>query len=393
MMAPAGSTLGECALRSAAGEPPLGAGGKFFRDDQAEVFDHPAASYRGAASRIAVLELEDGRWLSSPPSLSVVRPAFATREAALRGAIARMIRRARKYMRNRDGEGTQWDEGYAGRIIEWALSLKPETVSAMDARVEPGHDGAGAEIEGNQQVIAAAQALPAVSDDGGNRPVASVDPIVAALVAAHSARRAWPADHTVTMTNPVVNGQRMTVGTCSCGHIISYRWGDYAKMDAAVEAHWQKFDHLSGKVDGRGELISAEDGAAASRMASPQRKRRASPRSGDVPDLANAALPGPASCHASCAEGAGPSSFASDEYLAGIMARSTPPPNLSPQGGGEREAAPIGAAAGDDGWLLRAAAALAWSDEDSMAAAEGVRRGAATELSPSYSANGGGGAA
>lgn len=284
----AAAIMDQPVLRSAAGEPPLGSGGKFFRDDQAEVFDHPAASYRGAASRIAVLELEDGRWLSSPPSLSVARPAFATREAALRGAIARMIRRARKYMRNRDGEGTQWDGGYAGRIIEWALSLKPEAGAVMDARVELGHDGAGELPQGNQQEAAAAQAIPAVSDDRENRPGASADPIVAALVAAHRARKAWPAGHVFAMTNPVQNGRMVTLGTCSCGDTFSYAFGCYELMDAAIEAHLQKFDHLPGKVDGRGEPIGA-----------------------------------------------------GDEYLAGIMARGAPTPDPSPKGGGE-EALPEG---------------------------------------------------
>ena len=330
MNAPATAIMDQPVLRSAAGEPPLGAGGKFFRDDQAEVFDHPAASYRTPASRIAVLELEDGRWLSSPPSLSVARPSFATREAALRGAIARMIRRARKYMRNRDGEGTQWEEGYAGRIIEWALSLKPVPTSSDGSGSEAartcdvpasalqwgvtqaGHSPDSSAAAGRNRVRKDAGVAPGPSDS--NEQSANSDPIVAALVAAHSARKAWPADHTVTMTNPVVNGQRMTTGTCSCGHVISYRWGDYAKMDAAIEAHWQKFDHLPGKVDGRGELISAEDVAAVSRKVKPGRKRRSAPQAGDSPDFANAALPEPASCDAACAEGAGSSLLGGDEY-------------------------------------------------------------------------------
>jgi hypothetical protein len=384
-------------LRSAAGEPPLGAGGKFFRDDQAEMFDHPAASYRTPASRIAVLELEDGRWLSSPPSLSVVRPSFATREAALRGAIARMIRRARKYMRNRDGEGTQWEEGYAGRIIEWALSLKPAPTSSDGSGSEAartcdvpasalqwgvtqaGHSPDSSAAAGRNRVRKDAGVAPGPSDS--NEQSANSDPIVAALVAAHRARKAWPAGHVFAMTSPVQNGRMVTLGTCSCGDTFSYAFGCYELMDAAIEAHLQKFDHLPGKVDGRGQPISAENGAAESRMVSPQRKRRASPCSGDVPDLANAALPEPASCDAACAEGAGsslheipepadagevvtasasavPSSALLapgepapveggcghvPEFNSGAAARGTPTPDPSPQGGGVREAAPIGA--------------------------------------------------
>jgi hypothetical protein len=132
-------------LRNAAGEPPLGSAGAFFRDDQGEMFVHPAEAYRTPATRIGILELDNGRWLALPPSFHVERPQYDSREVALRAAIASLIRRARKYMRNKEGEGTHWTEGYAGRVIEWALSLKPEKAlhqgTAAVAAAPSGHPG------------------------------------------------------------------------------------------------------------------------------------------------------------------------------------------------------------------------------------------------------------
>jgi hypothetical protein len=74
-------------LRNAAGEPPLErsyAGATFFRDDQGEMFVHPAEAYRTPATRIGILELDNGRWLALPPSFHVERPQYDSREAALR---------------------------------------------------------------------------------------------------------------------------------------------------------------------------------------------------------------------------------------------------------------------------------------------------------------------
>jgi hypothetical protein len=71
-------------LRNAAGEPPLGSAGAFFRDDQGEMFVHPAEAYRTPATRIGILELDNGRWLALPPSFHVERPQYDSREAALR---------------------------------------------------------------------------------------------------------------------------------------------------------------------------------------------------------------------------------------------------------------------------------------------------------------------
>lgn len=78
------------------------------------------------------------------------------------------------------------------------------------------------------------------------------DPVVRELLAAHRARKLYPEGHNFAMTNPLVNGRIATVATCSCGAVLSYPGSVFDRIDAAIEAHWQKFDHLPGKVDGRG---------------------------------------------------------------------------------------------------------------------------------------------
>ncbi len=110
-------------------------------------------------------------------------------------------------------------------------------------------------------------------------------------------------------------------------------------MPAAIEAHWQKFDHLPEKVDGRGQPIeiNGEERAAPS---SPARKRNrrdgkagGHPKAGDSRELANAPLPEPESVTPSVA---GSGSPAGDEYLAGII-------NREPGAGGQP--APLSAGA------------------------------------------------
>lgn len=246
-----------------------GIGALAFRDDQGEVFK-PTGSY-ASAGWIGVIELEDGRWLCQPPGFRIDAMAYDSREAALRTAIARMVRKARKYMRNGEGQGTHWSHGFAGRVIEWALSLKPAKyvevpkgtlVHRAAATASPviGHPG----IVQTAPNEAEAPTDAGVTDDGCgdhrgavNQPVFTSDPIVAMLIEAHRARKTFPAGHTFSMTNPVINGHMVTLGTCSCGDSFSYPYGSagHERMDAAIEAHWQKFDDLPEKIDGRGQPI------------------------------------------------------------------------------------------------------------------------------------------
>jgi hypothetical protein len=316
-------------LRTAAGEPPLGRDGQFFRDDQGEIFEHDNPRYRSGATKIGVIELEGGTWLAQPPSWHVGRPQYASRDAALRAGIASLLRRARRYMRARDGDGTHWTEGYAGRVIEWALSLKPaeapdlrteyKALAAIDGGVKISGPvvayliGKGlvkrvaikdvldtlqltdegtvrlkaldltfnpyglAEQESTGEPAGYERLGNAETDGIGDTPLAAgspvaSDPIIRALVDAHKARKVYPAGHTFGMTNPIINGQMVTMGTCTCGESFSYAWGSHERMDAAIEAHLQKFDHLPAKVDGRGEPI----GAAAAAPAKTSRKRKRS---------------------------------------------------------------------------------------------------------------------
>lgn len=123
MSATAAAIKEPAVLRNAAGEPPLAGMGRYFRDDQAEVLQHDNPAYRNGFTKIAIVELSDGRWLVG---LRADGNVVATRVEALRTAIGRLIRFARKARATpKDGEGTHWNEGYAGRVIEWALSLKP----------------------------------------------------------------------------------------------------------------------------------------------------------------------------------------------------------------------------------------------------------------------------
>jgi DNA adenine methylase len=371
-------------LRNAAGEPPLGSAGAFFRDDQGEMFVHPAEAYRTPATRIGILELDNGRWLALPPSFHVERPQYDSREAALRAGIASLIRRARKYMRNKEGEGTHWTEGYAGRVIEWALSLKQEKALHQGAggvaAAPSGHPGLAGE---------AADSETGVTDDTCDEPAGAViqtsDPVVAELLVAHRARKEFPAGHTFSMTNPTVNGRWMNLGTCTCGDTFSYPYGSagYERMDAAIEAHWQKFDHLADKIDGMGRPISGEaapvpkpkrprkrtksdapEGIPASNVANagPQAASRSEPAPSLPPDGAGSADSKCDRCEPAqiCAGGTGrvdDLGTVQDALKMSSDGLATPEPVVADQ-----QPAATAPAIVDDDWLLRAAAALAWQE-------------------------------
>jgi hypothetical protein len=252
-------------LRTIEGEPPLGIGGLAFRDDQGEMFEHDNPRYRSPSTRIGVLPLQGGTFLAQPPGFRIDGRQHASWEAALRSAIAAMVRKSRKNMRAKEGEGVSWTEGYAGRVIEWALSLKPQGQGLIqgttdDAGQPSGHPGTDNDVTGEPSAPTPQAdnefAQGARANDGS--PVAP-DPVIRALVEAHHARKVYPAGHTFGMTNPIINGQMVTMGTCSCGESFSYAFGGHERMDAAIEAHWRKFDHLPEKVDGRGNAIVQDE--------------------------------------------------------------------------------------------------------------------------------------
>lgn len=91
------------------------------------------------------------------------------------------------------------------------------------------------------------------------------DRIVTDLAAAHDAREVFPTGHLVTMTHEVDGKSRaLSVATCECGAIIRLLAIKHLEMDAAVEAHWQRFDH----VDDRGQPVGTLEGCSPSSVTS-----------------------------------------------------------------------------------------------------------------------------
>lgn len=87
------------------------------------------------------------------------------------------------------------------------------------------------------------------------------DSVIRSLCEATRARKAFPAAHGFSIRNAIVNGEMKTLGTCTCGQVFEFSVQHYERMDAAIETHWQKFDHLPDKIDGRGIPISEGEAA------------------------------------------------------------------------------------------------------------------------------------
>ncbi|WP_244626057.1 DNA cytosine methyltransferase [Bradyrhizobium betae] len=406
-------------LRTLEGEPPLGIGGLAFRDDQGEWLEHDNPRYRSPSTRIGALALQGGGWLAHPPGFRVDGRQYASREAALRAAIAAMIRRARKYMRAKDGEGTHWTEGFAARVIEWALSLKPVQVPEtrdVSANLDQQINSATGELAADE--LPGSAGLDGSGDipSAASSPVAPVemvqnldqqtyaaidagetisDPIVRDLIEAFEKRKQFPAHHTFSMTTEVADGRVVSVATCKCGHVIKFGSNDYVRMNAATEAHWRRFPE-GPTVDGRGDPIVPGD---ASRIAGSKPKRRKKSSDGRADEaMAREADPvvGAATLDARLhsnhggADQAGmgserPSPSEANVNIADRAPIPTPvlrsePASLPPSqdaGSTLAEAAPIGAGGNviarrndviADGWsdLLTAAAGLAWDDEAAL---------------------------
>jgi hypothetical protein len=343
MNAPARTTPAMPILRNAAGEPPLGVGGLAFRDDQGEMFEHDNPRFRAVWAKVGVLELETGKWLAHPPGFRVdVRVIFDDRAEALQSAVEEVINRAHTYMGNAEtgAEGTACSADYGNQVIHWAKSLL--------AAGSPAAEEINPETNPNR-ALGVKTAVEEITD-----------PVVAELYAAYLKRKVYPAGHCFSRTNPIVNGQMVNMATCECGGcVISFKWGSNDRVTAAEEAHWQKFDHLPEKVDGRGFPINAEKRAAATKgdnSGQPKsRRQRGAPKAGDTPELANAALPEPASVALS-AEGAGSPPSQPDAgglTSASIVAdvpqqlRSEPAPDASPEGAGSTLSALRAIAAGE----------------------------------------------
>jgi DNA adenine methylase len=265
---------------------------------------------RGVDRQIGLLELNNGNWMSHPDGLMTYSRQFPSREAALRSAIAKVIWYQRLIVRDRKKLPSSLNRGDAPEVIAWALSLNPgrDGAPAAGPHLRTGLvEGAGpnttapagpqpleeinppANAANDLEAKTASEEITppdtASADDrviedspsahsGGLKQPLPTDPIVASLVAAHRARKTFPDGHTFAMTNPIINGHMVTLGTCSCGDVFSYTYGSYERMDAAIEAHWQTFDHLPAKIDGRGNPINADGSAiVAPKAAKPKRKK------------------------------------------------------------------------------------------------------------------------
>jgi hypothetical protein len=322
-------------LRAADGTPPLGAGGKFFRDDQGEVFE-----YRSPNVKIIVLELDNGNWLAKPPGLGIDEEQYETRAEALEVAVDNMMMLARLYMAAKEGEGVCWTEEFGNGVIRWANGLRPEKeiTPKSDAWMHAGDDA--------EQLTR--------------------DPVVNHLLDLHSKRRQFPAQHTFSMTNPIEDGTILMLATCKCGHVIKFGAGDQLRVDAAIEAHWQRHPH-GPMVDGRGQPIIPGDGNRIPKAAK-SRKRKSSdglndPRDdslisgphrpngrGETSDpsetnIADAVPPAPRSEPATFPQSDAGSPLSASEEGAVLAPASEPAPavpSLS-AGAGEIEHAPIGA--------------------------------------------------
>jgi hypothetical protein len=93
-----------------------------------EWFEPHNPRHRNNLTRLGIRRLAspDKTWVILP--MRGTAPFKPTRDAALRLSIARAIRRFRGYTRTKDGEGVHWSPEYAGRVIEWALSIAPPRV-------------------------------------------------------------------------------------------------------------------------------------------------------------------------------------------------------------------------------------------------------------------------
>lgn len=145
-------------------------------------------------------------------------------------------------------------------------SRKPEFYRHMIATMV-GRDSAGNPLPVLEMFarVDAEHPLPPGWDACGNQaaPIAVVpdraEQLFGAPAATRPARSTWPAGHVVAMTNPVVDGRMRTVGSCACGEVFSFPWGEHDAMDAAVEAHWQAIENSVSLVGlpSAGEAVTA----------------------------------------------------------------------------------------------------------------------------------------
>jgi DNA adenine methylase len=81
------------------------------------------------------------------------------------------------------------------------------------------------------------------------------DPAAGPLIFSHRARVSAPAGHAISKTAVADGEQYFQVATCECGEeAFRFPPSKYLAMEAAIEAHWQKFDHTERQAAPPAEL-------------------------------------------------------------------------------------------------------------------------------------------
>lgn len=137
-------------LRNKKGELGKNHDGAHFASSQGEWHQMPGR-YAGIDARIGVLELEDGSWLSHPEGWWRWSRRFVSRDAALRYAIAKVLKLHRARFRG-NSEGTHYLRSFVTSeqlqaVTTWALGLvnrKPPKLYTYDPISDVGNeDGEG----------------------------------------------------------------------------------------------------------------------------------------------------------------------------------------------------------------------------------------------------------
>jgi hypothetical protein len=110
-------------LRTASGALALWQDGRYFAPHQGEWYVIDDRDYASIDWQIGVLQLNNGAWLSHPEGFAVYDRQFASREAALRNGVSRILRTARVRLRAPYQYQSRIDEEQYRAVIAWAYRL------------------------------------------------------------------------------------------------------------------------------------------------------------------------------------------------------------------------------------------------------------------------------
>ena len=183
-----------------------------------------------------------------------------------------------------------------------------------------------------------------------------LDPILAETLAAFKAREVFPTGHEISYERDSdERGRAVAVARCECGSTFRLLASREAELDAQVEAHWQRFDH----VEDRGQPVSEE----VSRNDKPA----------EIPDAGHQSASEKEAV--SAGDRAEPDNAPRENESQNLSAlpeserHAVPPAALPEPAGAQPSPAPASAGSpsldeNDDSWMLRLAETLAWRDED-----------------------------